>query len=331
MSDCGEAIPLDDKAAWDAALAGLPHAFAHTWDSCHAMRQTTGHATFLWHYRSASAECACPFSIRTFAGREDVYTPYGFSGFCGAGDSAEMAEAWRRFAIGRGFVCGYIGLNPLLAPEAFLASPDCAVTHDIYLLDLALGEDAMFARMARGRRSEIRRWLDAGAEVIDEQDLLADYFCANLVPFLRSRGASGAYSFSEETLRSLVAAPATFLIGAGRPDAIEAATLFAQAGPFAEHMLIVTAPGKERHAVPLTWAGARRLMRSGARWLNLGGGITRDDGVARYKQLFGATKLPQPSLRQVYDRAAYDALCAAAGPSTTAFFPAYQRGQADVR
>jgi len=88
VTGSGGAIALDNRDAWDAVLARLPHAFGHTWENCSAMQRTTGHPTMLYHYRSAAAELACPFSVREFEGRQDIYTPYGFSGFVGRGDSS---------------------------------------------------------------------------------------------------------------------------------------------------------------------------------------------------------------------------------------------------
>ena len=40
-------VPTSDPDAWRRALEGLPHAFAHTWESCRAMELTTGHETHL--------------------------------------------------------------------------------------------------------------------------------------------------------------------------------------------------------------------------------------------------------------------------------------------
>ena len=35
-------IPLENRLEWQMALTGIPHAFGHTWESCHAMHLTTG-------------------------------------------------------------------------------------------------------------------------------------------------------------------------------------------------------------------------------------------------------------------------------------------------
>ena len=35
-------IPLNSPAEWKNALRGVKHAFAHTWENCHAIGLTTG-------------------------------------------------------------------------------------------------------------------------------------------------------------------------------------------------------------------------------------------------------------------------------------------------
>ena len=37
-----ELVGLGEPDRWREALSGIPHGFAHTWESCHAHRLTTG-------------------------------------------------------------------------------------------------------------------------------------------------------------------------------------------------------------------------------------------------------------------------------------------------
>lgn len=326
MKNCGLAIGLAERPHWDEALSRVPHAFGHTWDSCNAMAATSGHPTFLFHYRSSSAEYVCPYSVRSFEGRDDIYTPYGFSGFTGVGDAAEVLAAWREFVERERFVCGYIALHPLLADPRFLSLPECRSDNEMFVLDLSRGEEALLAAMSRGRRGQLRRWVKEGPPVLDDQRALAAHFTRNVVAFLQSRGASRTYDFSARTLQLLVESPATFLLGFGRPDAIEMSALFARGGAICEHLLMATTPGYESHYVPLTWAGALRLMESGVRWLSMGGGIAPGDGVALAKQRFGGLRLPQPVLRQIYDPATFDRLTATTDQPETGYFPPYRQG-----
>jgi hypothetical protein len=68
------------------------------------------------------------------------------------------------------------------------------------------------------------------------------------------------------------------------------------------------------------------LSGQGIRWLNLGGGVRADDGLAQFKQRFGASRRDVHSIRQVYDPATYRALCEAAGVvgSPGGRFPPYR-------
>src|SRR6185503_9155258 len=98
VSRSGTLIPLEDRAAWDAALADVPHAFAHTWDNCSAMAASSGHSTFLYSYRAGGGRVVCPLAERPIGREADVVTPYGFSGFAGTGECPGLAAEWHDFA-----------------------------------------------------------------------------------------------------------------------------------------------------------------------------------------------------------------------------------------
>lgn len=328
IAGSGEVISLDERVAWEGILAGVPHAFGHTWESCHAMQQTTGYSTHLWHYRSRSAECVCPFAVRSFDGHEDIVTPYGFSGFAGTGEGQEMVAGWKQFAEERGYVCGYIGMNPLLAPEAFLRMPECRSIADLHFLDLDEGPEALLKAMDGNRQRQIRRWERAGRPLLHDRPALAAFFCDNFSTFMQSRQASATYRFSQDTLQLLANSSSSILLGAGSASSIDAAALFAHSPTIGEYLFLVTAPGSERYAVPLIWEGALALKERGVRWLNLGGGVTPHDGVAEFKRRFGGIRLQLPVLEHVYNRSTYDRLCnpLANGPSGSgAYFPPYHR------
>src|SRR4051812_23874008 len=105
-------IPLADRPAWDALLSGIPPAYAHTWASCHAMHLTTGWPTYLYSWADGDARIVCPIAERGSPGQVDVVTPYGFGGFVGVGVDERAVDAWRHFAEERGYISGYVVLNP---------------------------------------------------------------------------------------------------------------------------------------------------------------------------------------------------------------------------
>jgi len=242
-----------------------------------------------------------------------------------------MQRAWRAFTAEQEFVCGYLQLHPLLAPDVFLDGPDRVALDDIFVLDLTRGIDDLRGSMSQARRRQLRR--DAGP-VLTCQAELGAFLVAGLGPFLRGKGASSAYAFGSETLELLVAAPQTFLLGAGTPDRVEAAALFAVAGNTGDYLFMAAAPGGERHSAGLIWEAALHLRARGVHWFNLGGGVANNEGVSEFKRRFGAQRHQLAALRQVYDPVTFDALCRlrqgpAAGSST--YFPPYHRPAADVR
>ena len=82
------------------------------------------------------------------------------------------------------------------------------------------------------------------------------------------------------------------------------------------------------HSTHLLWSAAHRLRGLGVPSLNLGGGVAEGDSLARFKERFGARKLPLTALKQVYDRAAYERLCRERGADPDdieAYFPPYRR------
>jgi hypothetical protein len=101
------------------------------------------------------------------------------------------------------------------------------------------------------------------------------------------------------------------------------------AGHFAEYLFNAsTETGREFDAWVL-WHAARCLAELGVSTVNIGGGIRPGDGVAEYKARFHGLRRPLRSLRQVYDRAEYERLCAEAGAADGgSWFPAYRANPA---
>src|SRR4029450_10723201 len=114
--DYGELIPLEEPERWNVALQGIPHGFGHTWDSCHAFSLTTHLPTYLYLAECPEGRVVCPLIERRFLGEADVATPFGFSGFAGRGHCARFGEQWRAFASRQGWICAYVGQNPILRP-----------------------------------------------------------------------------------------------------------------------------------------------------------------------------------------------------------------------
>ena len=82
----------------------------------------TGLETYLYSLQTDGVQIVCPVSERTCRGYTDIVTPYGFSGFVGNGDSPEFSRRWVTFVKLKGYVCGYINLNPLFENSTYFES-----------------------------------------------------------------------------------------------------------------------------------------------------------------------------------------------------------------
>jgi hypothetical protein len=322
-----ELVPLDRRDRWAERLEGIDHAFAHTWESCHAMHQTTGHPTSLYCFEADGIRAVVPLAEREYEGAIDVVTPYGMSGFAANGEHPAFLDAWDSFTRERGWVCGYIGLNPLLERSGF-SRPDERYTHnEIYVLDLNRDELVLASGLSENRRRQIRAWRDGPFALTRDRTRLAEFVHVHAADFFRSRGASGVYSFTATTWQSLSNAPNVIMLGAEREGAIVAVTLLAHATRVGDYLFNFSTDDGTEASAPLLWFGALELRALGVTRLNLGGGIRHGDGVASFKQRFGARALPLPALKQVYDPGRYELLCKNAGANPadrSGFFPPYR-------
>jgi hypothetical protein len=319
-------IPLSDSERWRAALRGVPHAFAHTWGSCHAMSLTSGLETFLYAYHDGAGRVVCPFSVRRYEGYPDVLTPYGLSGFSGTGRCPEFPERWAAFARTQGFVCGYVGMNPVLDDGSYHAPAELHRYHEVHVLDLTLPEEELFRRMSLNRRRQIRAWGCGGVRLVDDRRRLGAFFGEQLRGFLDERRAARAYYLTPATLEVLFGLDDVLLLGAERGGRVEAVSVFGWTPHVGDFLFNVSTPAGRAHSAPLLWAGAMRLRAAGVPVLSLGGGIRPGDGVAEFKARFGGRALPLGALKQVYDPPTFAALCARAQAdpdSRDGYFPPY--------
>jgi hypothetical protein len=320
-------IPLADPEAWREALAGVPHAFGHTWESCAAMQRTTGWATWLYAYEANGVRIVCPVAERVEEGCADAVTPYGFSGFAGNGDCPGFPDHWRQAAAARGYVCGYIGLNPLLQNPTHFDAGDAQVGNELFVLDLSASENDLFARLSENRRREVRRFARGGTELIFDRGYLLDFFLSMYTDFFRQRDASPVYSFSRATVEMLFGLDNVCAVGVAQCHAIEAVSVFAHTPYVADFLFNVSRPEGQRHSAALLWHAVQHYREQSIPALCLGGGIRPGDGVARFKERFGARRLPLLSLKQVYRPDVYERLCQRAGvdPDPRAgYFPPYR-------
>jgi hypothetical protein len=321
-----ELIPLDEPERWGHALSGLPHGHAHTWGFCRAVAVTSRLPTYLYSYERESARVVCPLVEREFNGTIDVTTPYGFGGFATTGDLGGFPGDWAGFARSRGWVCGYVALNPLFHDPDGFAAEDVHVLNRLYVMDLRGTDDELRARLSENRRRQLRNWGSVAGTLEHDRGRLTDFLLGAYSEFFARKGAGSATDFAEETMSAIAALDDVIMVGAGTGGLLESVAVFGYTPHGGDYLFNVSLPGGERHAVHLIWAGVERLRALGVANLNLGGGIREGDDLAEFKRRFGAAELPLVSLRQVYRPDDYERLCRQAGVTSdrSGWFPPYR-------
>jgi len=319
-------ISLESPEEWREALSGIPHAFAHTWESCYAMYLTSGLATYLYTFEDAGTRVVCPLGERRYGGRVDIVTPYGFSGFVGNRECPDFPRYWRRFAAERGYVCGYLQLNPLLERCSYLDRGDVYRYNTIYAIDLTPDLDVIVSGFDRGRRKQIEAIERRPSRIIEDRQTLTAFLVERAAEFFRRRQASPVYQFSPETLAFLAASENVRLIGAGSDGEVEAVALAAYSPYVGEAFLQISAPDAQHLAAEMVWHRLKFLKSRQIPWMNLGGGVAEGDGIARFKARFGSRRFALGCVKQIYRPDLYATLCRQAGRNADdldGYFPPY--------
>ncbi|MGY1703982.1 hypothetical protein ACI79C_05360 [Geodermatophilus sp. SYSU D00697] len=321
-------IPLDAPDRWRRALARVRHGFAHTWGHCYAMHLSSGLATYLYETETPNAVFVCPIAERVFDETVDVVTPYGFSGFAGEGTDEELPGLWRRWARERGYVSGFLMQNPLLSGSPYEVAGEAHTHKHVYAIDLTRPVDELYARLHTNRRRQLRRWDQITAGLVVDRVELTAFLLDHYRAFFRARDATSVYDLAPESLAFLAGLDNVVMVGAADSGRVTAVSMFGYTATCGDYLFNVSAPEGRRHSAALIWYAVLRLRSLGVPWLNLGGGVAEDDGVARFKQRFGADVLPLTYLKQVYDPVRYSELCRRAGADPddlTGWFPPYRR------
>ena len=320
-------IPLHSPSEWRKSLKGIKHAFAHTWENCYAMHLTTGFKSYLYCFEKDNLRIVCPIAERVFGEYTDIVTPYGFSGFVGNKDCSEFSQYWSSFVKERGYVCGYIALNPIFENNTYFRSDEVYQSNTLYVLDLTLSFDELFANLDRNRKRQLRDWEEVEANLTLDKSALTDFLVTNHPEFMRRVNASPANYFSRETLAFLCNLDNTFIVGAGRPEKIEAVHLFTYTSYLGDYLFGVPLPEKRHHATRLMWYSLNYLKSLEVPLLNLGGGVHENDSIAQSKQRFGSRRVSFRCLKQIYEPKIYEELCRQTNTDPTdmtGYFPAYR-------
>lgn len=320
-------IGLSDELRWREALCGIPHGIAHTWEYWYAMHLTTGLDMFLYSFSDGDARFVCPFAERSYRGTTDIVSPPGLAGFAGSGSSSRLLERWNAMTTERGYVCGFIGLHPVLADPAWFRGWPICVYSAAYSLDLTLPIDEIKVRMSENRKRDLQRADREGVHVWVGTPPVKDYFIQHFDEAFQRRRFVSAHYLSASSRSFFCSLDNFLLVGAGR-NQVEAVTGFGLTPHIADGLYNVSFSPRTSFSTVLIWAAIQELKERGVPFLNLGGGIQPDDGIARYKQYLGTTARPLACLKYVFDPARFAHLCQfsvmdSSDADAGAFFPPY--------
>mgnify|MGYP001220226752 CR=1 FL=1 len=322
-------IPLEAKDEWDDALKNIRHSFSHTWNNCYAMHLTTTHRTFLYLYENGNTKIVCPIAEREFEGHKDIVTPYGFSGFTGNSDCPDFPHQWKEFAKESGYVCGYISINPAFENKSYFEAKDAVSRTSIYYIDLERSLTDIFESLDNNRRRQIKDYRRHESSFIYDKSRLTEFFKREYYNFLDKYKMSSANYFSMETLDRICALDNVLMVGTANNDEINSVYIFAHTLYEGLCLFNVAMPEARENTPLLLWCGLKYFRSKKIPVMNLGGGSNDDDSIAHSKKRYGAYGLPFKSLAQIYDRSAYDTLCARTGADMNdKYFPAYRNPKA---
>jgi hypothetical protein len=318
-------IPLDSQSEWKEALKGIRHSFGHTWENCYAMHLTTNLKTYLYCFEQDNIRIVCPIAEREYEGYIDVVKPFGFSGFIGNADCPEFSRHWKDFAQQRGYVCGYLGLNPIFDYSNYFDPGEIYQYNTVHVLDLTFSVAELWANLSTNRKRELRDWDNISSNLTVQRAELADFFLANYVDFFHRKGAEQFYLFRKETLTFLFSLDNILLVGGSNSGRVEAVSVFFYTPNVGEYLFNVSLPEGKKHTSALLWYGVNQLKSLGIPLLNLGGG---EGDIGESKRRFGTKQFPLRCVKQIYQRSIYEKLCrrANADPNdTTGYFPPYEK------
>jgi hypothetical protein len=201
-------------------------------------------------------------------------------------------------------------------------------TNDLFLLDLRRGPDVLLAGAHHSVRRALGNWRKADAHYVTDRAALRGFLIDNYAPFMESRNANPRAILTGETLRTLCEDANVLIVGARDELGICAVHTFACTPWCAESQINISVRAGRRFTTQLLWWAINELSRRQIPWLNLGGGVSRGDALARSKQeKFRPMRLPLLTAREVYrpdeyERLCRDALCAS--HDSPGYFPPYR-------
>lgn len=318
-------ISGDDRTAWEAALDEVPHAFGHRWTNASIDARRWGGSAWLMVYRSRLGVVVSALIERRFHEHADIVSAAGFAGFTGDGISTEFADDWFSYARSRGWVCGFIQINPLLVDAGSLPFPRWEHQKDIFVIDLREGPETLLRGFSTSRRRLIRRWENDPGRVVEDRDSIMEFGKKELSGFMKDRSATDPV-LDLHAWDTLMHADEIRMLGIEEQGELSAIAVDGRAGDIVDGLYLLSRQGRTELSTLLVWEAIKRHRDAGATSFNLGGGVEAGDGVEQAKRLIGGKPFALPALKQIYDGPVYSELCShlPADGTRTKYFPAYR-------
>jgi hypothetical protein len=251
----------------------------------------------------------------------DISTPYGYGGPlvspAAAGDAKELVRVFRdsfhAYCVREGIVSEFARLHPLLRNHELLSPETLVRHHETVYVDLTRDEASLWGDIRKGHKSSIKK---AQREQVvvkagSDDDALSGFF-ALYTETMQRQDASPWYflskSFFSDTIRLLGSHVALFTAWHG--GRTTNAALFLRGGDFAHyHFAGAAADSMDlggNHL--LIWEAMKWAREAGARYLHLGGGLSADDLLFRFKSGFSSSRSLFYTQRVIHDDRAYDQL-----------------------
>ncbi|MDP3889740.1 GNAT family N-acetyltransferase [Nocardioides sp.] len=284
-----------------------------------------------------------PYIKRTVEGSREEYdlvTPYGYGGVTGVDNDDALAEFRSMFLTAsreRGLIAEFIRGNPFDISEISLKllDVDNARPHRTYGVSVHADPDEYWQGAQGRHRTAVRKASKAGV-VVERHDnvevLDASSGFRTLYDLTMERvGSSARLRVGDEYFTKLRAGlgDRLVLIKATRHGQDCAASLFMSWGNRVHyHLSGSTDEGMQIGASNAILDHAIRTVVAPGMTLHLGGGVSSDDGLARFKSAMATEVMAVQLCRHVVNRQRYDQLVVESGADRdSAFFPAYR----DVR
>jgi hypothetical protein len=313
------------------AIEDVSHPYAHKWEYCAAMADSSGLETYLYVGKDQEKKILCPVNIRMKEeGYPEIVSPYGFGGIVStfsAKDFDNFYTEWTGFWRDKGFVTAFIMQHPSFKVPETMWSNDLQEYRNLYLIDLSSPLEEIWREMGKTHRYEVRRWRrESDICLVTDKTRLKETILELYPQTVKRVGASKVYHFVPETLIRLAETPGSLLLGVEENNRVEAVAQFLYTFWSADYFLNASSLEGRKYTRLLVWTAIERLKEYGVACLNLGGGVKQGDSLDKFKRRFGGQMVRGQVIKQIFNQAKYEYLLNKYDypiDANTSYFPLY--------